>query len=280
MISPQAPPSFVIRTELQKAAFDNGFRIDLGANSGWLHYRSTTAQGDIWLGAASKEGPWFVAVGLAPIAAELGLSPEIAASPPGEASVFSLGTLNELHDVLDRTYRLALSLPDAPLKEFLAKTKSAPRTTEAERLVVQRVGQDIFRQALMKYWNGRCPLTGITDPALLRASHIVPWSECESDAQRLDVHNGLLLSALWDAAFDAGLVSFDDNGHVLCSPRLSQSAALQLATGPVRVLRLTEAHCTNLARHRSKCGFMDLGASPDGSTQLHTDGEHGSQEMN
>ena len=49
------------------------------------------------------------------------------------------------------------------------------------------------------------PLTGITDEALLRASHIVAWADCETDALRLDVHNGLLLSALWDAAFDAGL---------------------------------------------------------------------------
>lgn len=281
----ESPPSFVVRTELHKAAFDNGFRIDSGADSGWLHYRSTTAPGDIWMSAASKDGPWFLAVGLASVASELGTNQPGASSesvPPAtrDLTVFAFRTLNELHDALDRTYRLAVSLPDAPLKEFLEKTKSAPRTTEAERLVVQRVGQDIFRQALMKYWNGRCPLTGITDPGLLRASHIVPWSECESDAQRLDVHNGLLLSALWDAAFDAGLVSFDDNGHALCSPRLSQSAALQLAPGPVRVLRLTEAHCTNLARHRSKFGFMDLGASPDGSTQLHTDGEHGSQEMN
>jgi len=48
----------------------------------------------------------------------------------------------------------------------------------------------------MDYWQGRCPLTGISDPALLRASHIVPWAECETDAQRLDVHNGLLLAAL------------------------------------------------------------------------------------
>src|SRR3977135_1680410 len=69
----------------------------------------------------------------------------------------------------------------------------------------------IFRDALMDYWGGRCPLTGITEPALLRASHIVPWAECD-DAQRLDVHNGLLLSALWDAAFDAGLISFADDG--------------------------------------------------------------------
>jgi HNH endonuclease len=44
----------------------------------------------------------------------------------------------------------------------------------------------------MDYWGARCPITGITDPALLRASHIVPWAEC-GDAQRLDVHNGLLV---------------------------------------------------------------------------------------
>lgn len=31
---------------------------------------------------------------------------------------------------------------------------------------IQRIGQDVFRQALMAYWGGRCPLTGITtDPA-------------------------------------------------------------------------------------------------------------------
>ena len=61
-------------------------------------------------------------------------------------------------------------------------------------------------------WEGRCSLSGIADRALLRASHIVPWADCDSDAVRLDVHNGLLLSALWDAAFDRGLVTFDDEG--------------------------------------------------------------------
>lgn len=243
------PPSFVVRTELHKAAFDNGFRIDSGADSGWLHYRSTTAPGDIWMAAASKDGPWFLAVGLSAVAAELGTPP---VTMPAPATTFAFPTLNELHDALDRTYRLAVSLPDAPLQEFLEKTKSAPRTTEAERLVIQRVGQDIFRQALMKYWNGRCPLTGITDPALLRASHIVPWSECDSDAQRLDVHNGLLLSALWDAAFDAGLVSFDDEGRVLRSPQLSPAAAARLEIESAAPLKLTAAHRANLARHRAR----------------------------
>ena len=78
-------------------------------------------------------------------------------------------------------------------------------------------GQNIFRDALMEYWDGCCPLTGIREPELLRASHIVPWAECESDELRLDVHNGLLLSALWDCAFDAGLISFADTGRYCAS---------------------------------------------------------------
>lgn len=89
--------------------------------------------------------------------------------------------------------------------------------------MVQRIGQDIFRDALMTYCGGCCPLTGISEPALLRASHIVPWADC-GDEQRLDVHNGLLLSALWDAAFDKGLVSFTDDGRPLVAPTLSHAA--------------------------------------------------------
>src|SRR5207247_8112116 len=137
--------------------------------------------------------------------------------------------------------RLGVSLPDAPLTRFKVKTAGLPRTTEAERLVVMRIGQDIFRDALMDYWGGRCPLTGITEPALLRASHIVPWSDC-NDEQRLDVHNGLLLPALWDAAFDQGLVSFGDDGTPRASPKLSEVARMALfldAVPPLRGLRHT-----------------------------------------
>jgi predicted restriction endonuclease len=103
----------------------------------------------------------------------------------------------------------------------------------------------------MTYWEGCCPLTGIADPALLRASHIVPWAEC-SDEQRLDVHNGLLLSALWDAAFDKGLISFTDDGHPLIGPNLSPAAQAALnidAAHPVPSLR--DAHRANLADHRA-----------------------------
>ena len=102
----------------------------------------------------------------------------------------------------------------------------------------------------MDYWQGRCPLTGITDPALLRASHIIPWAECESDAERLDVHNGLLLSALWDAAFDRALVTFDDDGKPQFSSGLSDRARAELRwNAPIS---LTDEHRRRLARHRER----------------------------
>jgi hypothetical protein len=85
--------------------------------------------------------------------------------------------LAQLHAALDRVYKLAVSLPDAPLTRFQLKTAGLPRTTEAERLVVQRIGQDVFRGALIDYWGGRCPLTGITDPALLGEGIFVQFDE-------------------------------------------------------------------------------------------------------
>ncbi len=255
MILPEDPPSFVVRTEAQKAAADNGFRLSRGVEGGWLRFGSTTAQGDVWIAGVSPTGPWLLALDRAEVAAEIGAAATALATGPGVA-MFVFDTLPPLYAALDRAYRLEVSLPDAPLVQFQAKAGSLPRATEAERLVVQRIGQDVFRQALLAYWGGRCPLTGISDPALLRASHIVPWAECTTDAERLDVHNGLLLSALWDAAFDAGLVSFADDGAALISPDLGAAATAALGAGPGSALQgLTARHRANLAWHRARYGF-------------------------
>src|SRR5262249_49488332 len=200
---PEDPPGFVVRTEAQQAAWDNGYRLERGIANGWLQYASTTAPGSIWIAGCSAHGPWLLSVAHSGVATELGTTPASPFAGPGIAT-FVLATIKELHAALDRVYKLAMSLPEAPLDRFKAKTASLPRNTEAERLVIQRIGQDVFRSALMDYWNGRCPLTGITDPALLRASHIVPWSDC-NDEQRLDVHNGLRIAiAMQDGGAGAG----------------------------------------------------------------------------
>jgi HNH endonuclease len=254
MIAPQDPPGFVARTEAQKAAWDNGFRLERGIEGGWLRYGSTTAYGEIWLAGVPPLGPWFLSIDHAGVVQELAALPVAPCRGPGLAT-FAFPTLSALHAALDRVYRLGVSLPEAPLTRFRVRTADLPQTTEAERLVIQRIGQDIFRGALMDYWGGRCPITGIADPALLRASHIVPWAECD-DAQRLDVHNGLLLSALWDAAFDAGLVSLADHGSVLASPELGAAARAALGLdGAPRIPSLRDGHRANLVVHRARYGF-------------------------
>lgn len=244
----ESPQSFVVREECQKAAFQNGFRRILGEEAGWAVFGSTTARGKIYLAAAGASGPWYLALDHRGIVRELNVS-EADLFGPGQAR-FAFDTLSALYAALHRTYGLGVSLPDAPLQEFEVRVANLPRTTEAERLVVQRIGQEVFRKRLMDYWQERCPLTGISDRALLRASHIIPWADCESDAERLNVHNGLLLSALWDAAFDRALVTFDDEGRPEFSPSLSVQARAQLRWSfPIS---LTDGHRQRLARHRER----------------------------
>jgi HNH endonuclease len=253
-IAPESPPGFVVRTEAQKAAWDNGYRLERDIDNGWLHYASTTARGEIWIAGVSDVGPWLLSIDHPGVVAEICALPVSSVLGPGQTT-FMLTNLTELHAALDRIYRLAISLPEAPLDRFRARTAGLPRTTEAERIVIQRIGQDLFRDALINYWSGRCPMTGITERALLRASHIKPWADC-TDAERLDVHNGLLLSALWDAAFDRGLVSFAEDGFVLASPGLGEKErdALGLAKAiPLQGLRA--GHRVNLALHRGLHGF-------------------------
>ncbi len=244
----ELPQSFVVREECQKAASQNGFRRILGEEVGWAAFGSTTARGTIYLAATGPSGRWYLALDHLGIVRELSLSP-VDVPGPGRTR-FAFDTLGALYVVLRRVYELGVSLPDAPLREFEHRVAALPRTTEAERLVVQRIGQDIFRDRLLDYWQGRCPLTGISDTALLRASHIIPWADCEGDAERLDVHNGLLLSALWDAAFDRALITFDDQGRPVFSPHLSDRAVAELRwNAPIS---LTDEHRRRLARHRER----------------------------
>jgi hypothetical protein len=251
----EAPPGFGVRTEAQKAAHDNGYRLDAGINGGWLSYTSTTAPGRIWIGAVAQKGPWYLSLDHAGVAAELTAHSISSPDGPGRLTV-EVSSVTNLHRLLDQVYRLSMSLPYAPLERFQKETAKLPSATEVERIVKQRIGQSIFRDALLDYWNRSCPLTGITEPDLLRASHIVAWAECDDDAHRLDVHNGLLLSALWDAAFDRGLVSFADDGTPLASPNLSLAARAAMSFDGVRKLgSLRDSHCANLRRHRAKFGF-------------------------
>jgi putative restriction endonuclease len=165
--------------------------------------------------------------------------------------VASLQGYAALYEALSKASARARTLPNRVAEEFRQETASLPRATEAERLVVQRVGQGLFRSALLDFWQGRCCVTGLALPELLRASHIKPWADCASDDERLDVFNGLLLAPHLDALFDAGLVTFDDDGAVLVSAALPSDAAMVLGVSSTwRMASMAAAHRTYLAYHR------------------------------
>jgi predicted restriction endonuclease len=110
--------------------------------------------------------------------------------------------------------------------------------TKKEQLVNARRGQGVFKSNLRQI-EKRCRVTGVNDPAHLRASHIKPWCKC-TDAERLDGFNGLLLSPHVDHLFDEGFISFTDAGNVLVADILkdrvlrSWGISLRLNVGPFR----------------------------------------------
>ena len=118
--------------------------------------------------------------------------------------------------------------------------------------MVQRVGQNIFRRGLREYWDGRYAITGLDVPDLLRASHIKPWADCATDAERLDVYNGLLLAPHLDAAFDSGFITVVEDGTVVISEALPSAARLALGfDGPRKVHGLHHEHKRYLPWHRT-----------------------------
>jgi hypothetical protein len=110
------------------------------------------------------------------------------------------------------------------LDTFSVEVKSAitsVKKTETHALTKQRVGQHVYREKLIEYWGAKCAVSGVSNLLLLRASHIKPWAICRTDIERMDVYNGILLSANLDAAFDSGLISFDNSGGMMFSSDLS-----------------------------------------------------------
>ncbi|QDT57221.1 hypothetical protein Pan44_52880 [Caulifigura coniformis] len=94
--------------------------------------------------------------------------------------------------------------------------------TEALQLIRARRVQTFFRRAVLVSYDATCAITGLKEPKLLRASHILPWST--HPARRADPTNGLCLNALFDAAFDRGLITIDNDLRVVVSNRLQKNA--------------------------------------------------------
>lgn len=136
---------------------------------------------------------------------------------------------------------------DHSLRGF--KKHKKPTNTERAGMVMSRVGQGWYRQALLEKFKHRCAVTGLDMPEILIASHIVPWRS-SSESERLDEDNGILLSPHYDALFDKHLISFEDDGNILISSKLSSEQILALGISCYCKIHVTEGMKSYLQRHR------------------------------
>ena len=255
---------------LSKAAADIGFSLGSASpgEDGWLLRRTVDRSVNLWL--TTRGGALIVAADDAALLAALDghgaewSGGDLPASAVG-ARAHAADDYAALTFTLRRLDQLAAALPPSPLLEFQKALGDAPSVidlqtgaTETEAVRRVRIGQGIYRKRLIDLWDGRCAISGLAVPELLRASHAKRWADCESDGERLDVFNGLLLAAHLDAAFDVGLIAVGGNGEVLVSPRLDGAARAVLGlVGEVRVEGLQDGHGPYLHWHRdTHCNWI------------------------
>ena len=125
-----------------------------------------------------------------------------------------------------------------------------PNSTERSGLVTSRVGQGAYRKRIIHRWEYQCAVTGFNKLDILIASHIVPWAN-STDAERLDVHNGILLSPTYDALFDKHLISFDHQGKILLSDSIETNSFGKIGvTGKEKIQKLSRYNFEYLDKHR------------------------------
>ena len=169
--------------------------------------------------------------------------------PEYEGWRFQFKDAEAIHKFLDVCEEFASKGLASATEKALTFEQVATRSTSRQATVTARVGQYKFREKVINYWK-TCAVTGCHVTSILKSSHVKPWAV--SDAlERLDAFNGLLLIPNLDALFDAGLISFTDEGAILIAPALLAEARLSLGLTPeMRLRKVNTAHLPYLSFHR------------------------------
>jgi hypothetical protein len=145
-------------------------------------------------------------------------------------------------------WMIDLSSKEGQLISDILELESVNPITTRESLSLARIGQGKFRTSLIDYWGG-CAITNCKTHSLLKASHIKPWKD-SSNAERLDVFNGILLMPNYDTLFDKGLITFSEDGHMVTSPTLSSSDIKTIGIKKNVIINFDIKHQEYLAFHR------------------------------
>jgi len=126
-------------------------------------------------------------------------------------------------ELLFQSEEILAQKEDTPLrskyKDILEDLKDLKGETVL-REVKTRINQCVFRKIVLTNYSYKCAITGIDIPELLHASHIIPWSK--SEEHRLSPENGICFSALYDKAFDKGLIGINTDLKIMFSETLKK----------------------------------------------------------
>jgi putative restriction endonuclease len=111
--------------------------------------------------------------------------------------------------------RIAFGEPD---QDAMVPPANASERRYALRTVKQRLHQASFREAVITAYGGRCALSGLPEPLLLDAAHII--ADKHEHLGQPVVPNGIPLSKIHHAAFDAHLIGIDPDYRLHVSDRL------------------------------------------------------------
>ncbi len=154
--------------------------------------------------------------------------------------------------------RVGVKIPVQPQEILTTAAEAAtpdfafvfPNETERKGLVTSRVGQGAYRKRIIHRWEYQCAVTGFDKLNVLIASHILSWAEADNE-QRLDIHNGILLSPTYDALFDRSLISFENTGKIILSDAISMDAYQKVGvTGKEKIKKFNSFNFEYLEKHR------------------------------
>jgi putative restriction endonuclease len=119
--------------------------------------------------------------------------------------------------------------------ELVVERSTAPHDAPERRYTVREVKARLhppsFRDAVLATYRGRCAISRLPEPRLLDAAHIVV--DAHEQLGQPIVTNGLPLSRIHHAAFDANLIGIDPDFRIHVSDRL-----LEIHDGPFLELGL------------------------------------------
>lgn len=141
-------------------------------------------------------------------------------------------------------------------KERIAKALEIDKEMDAQNLkgderhaiINVRVGQSVFRERLLKKYDGCC-ICGLSKQSLLVSSHIKPW-KLSSPEEKLDDNNGFLLCPNHDKLFDRGLISFHDSGQIIISSEIRKEDRALLRIDNNVSIKIFEKQKVYLNYHR------------------------------